>query len=106
MIPESVAVSTVPSTKVVTHVQDVHIERMEKALSIWIEDNVQKNMPLGGPLIRARAMRMYAHLAGAGEASSSDAGMSDAGMSSHSPFQAIRGGLTTLRSAMVTATLN
>ena len=41
-IRERVAASTVPSSKLVTHVWDVHIERMEKALSVWIEDNVQK----------------------------------------------------------------
>ena len=46
VIRESVAASTVPSTKVVTHVRNVHIERMEKALGVWIEDNAQKNMPL------------------------------------------------------------
>ena len=43
-IRESVAESAVPNTKVVTHVRDIHIERMEKALSLWIEDIAQKNM--------------------------------------------------------------
>ena len=73
--------SAVPSTKVVTHIRDVHIERMEKALSVWIEDNVWKNMPLSGPLIHAKAMRMYVHLAGARGTSTSDAGMSNMGTS-------------------------
>ena len=40
-IQESVAASAVPSNKMVTHVWDVHIERMEKALCICIEDNMQ-----------------------------------------------------------------
>ena len=44
VIEESVVTSTVPSTKVVTHIQNVHIESTEKALVVWIEDNVQKNM--------------------------------------------------------------
>ena len=71
----------------ITHVRDVHIERMENALNVWIEDNTQKNMPLSGGLICTRAMRMYAHLAGMGGASTSDTGMSDADMSISSPFQ-------------------
>ena len=76
----------------VTHVRDVHIERMKAALNIWIEDNMQKNMHLNGPLIRAKAMHiMYAHLAGTGGASTCDAGTSDAGPSSSSPCQANRG---------------
>ena len=58
----SVAASIVPSTEVNTHVQDVHIERMEKALNVWIEDNMQRNMPLSGPFIRAKVMPIYAHL--------------------------------------------
>ena len=41
---ESVVASTVPSTKVVTHAQDDHMERMEKVLRVWIENNAQKNM--------------------------------------------------------------
>uniref|UniRef100_UPI00358F7236 putative CENPB DNA-binding domain-containing protein 1 n=1 Tax=Myxine glutinosa TaxID=7769 RepID=UPI00358F7236 len=42
VIRYSARCNTVTSTKVVTHVQDVHIKRMEKALSIWIDNNVQK----------------------------------------------------------------
>ena len=33
-IQERIALSAVPSTKVVTQVQDAHIERMEKALGV------------------------------------------------------------------------
>ena len=61
--------SDVPITKVVTHIRDLHKERMEKTLSVWIEDNAQKNMPLSGPLIRTKAMHMYTHLTGVGGAS-------------------------------------
>uniref|UniRef100_UPI00358FD0A3 tigger transposable element-derived protein 1-like n=1 Tax=Myxine glutinosa TaxID=7769 RepID=UPI00358FD0A3 len=69
----------VSSTKVVTHVRDVHIERMEQALSIWIEDNTQKNMPLSGPLIREKAKtNLRSSGAGVGGASMSDDGTSSA----------------------------
>ena len=62
------------------------MERMEKSLSEWIEDNVQKNMPLNGPLIPAEPMHIYAHLAGEGGTSMSDAGVSDVGTSGPNPF--------------------
>ena len=64
---------------------------METALSVWIEDNVQKNMPLSGLLIHTKAMHMYAYLAGAGGTSTSDTGMRDAGISGVSLFQGSRG---------------
>ena len=50
-----------------------------------MEDNAQKNMPLSGPLIRAKVMRIYVHLADMGGAIMSDVGTSDP-----SPFQASR----------------
>uniref|UniRef100_UPI00358FC47C tigger transposable element-derived protein 1-like n=1 Tax=Myxine glutinosa TaxID=7769 RepID=UPI00358FC47C len=65
-ICESVSASAVSSMKVVTHVWDVHIERMEKALSIWIEDNVQKCIPVSGSLIREKAKQIYDLLSGTG----------------------------------------
>ena len=49
---ESVAASTVTSTKVVTQAKDIHIETMEKALNVWLEDNAQKNVSLTGLLKR------------------------------------------------------
>uniref|UniRef100_UPI00358F9A1E putative CENPB DNA-binding domain-containing protein 1 n=1 Tax=Myxine glutinosa TaxID=7769 RepID=UPI00358F9A1E len=90
VIHESISASAVSSTKVVTHVWDVHIERMVKALSIWIEDNVQKSMPLSGPLVREKAKRIYDHLSGVGGASTSDV-PSDDGTSSATSFTASRG---------------
>uniref|UniRef100_UPI00359001A7 putative CENPB DNA-binding domain-containing protein 1 n=1 Tax=Myxine glutinosa TaxID=7769 RepID=UPI00359001A7 len=89
-IRDCISASAVSSTKVVTHVRDVHIERMEKALSIWIEDNVQKSMPLSGPLICEKAKQIYDHLSGAGAASMSDAPIDD-GTSSATSFPASRG---------------
>ena len=71
---------------------DIHIEAMEKALNLWVEDNAQRNMPLSGPLIHEKAKHVCDHLAGVGGAANmSDAGMSEAGMSGRSPFQAIKG---------------
>ena len=83
--------SAVLGTKVVTQVQDVHIERMEKALNIWTGDNLQKNMPLSGPLICAKAIHMYAYPVDAGGASKHDAGPSYGGTSGPSPFRASSG---------------
>ena len=42
-IRECVAASTVLSTEMVTHIRDVHIERIEKALSVWIEECAEKH---------------------------------------------------------------
>uniref|UniRef100_UPI00358E955F tigger transposable element-derived protein 1-like n=1 Tax=Myxine glutinosa TaxID=7769 RepID=UPI00358E955F len=89
-IRESVLASAVLSMTVVTHVRNVHVERMEKAFNIWIEDNMQKNMPLSGPLIREKAKQIYDHLSGAGGASTSDE-PSDDGTISATSFTASRG---------------
>uniref|UniRef100_A0A2A4JVK0 HTH CENPB-type domain-containing protein n=1 Tax=Heliothis virescens TaxID=7102 RepID=A0A2A4JVK0_HELVI len=56
-IRSSVA-STSLSAKVV---RDPAIEKMEVALSLWIEDRNQKRVPLSGPMIREKAKRLYAH---------------------------------------------
>jgi len=64
---------------------------MKKAFSVWIEVNVQKNMPLIGPLIRAKVMRIYVHLIGKCVTSTLNAGTSDVGTCSPSPFQASSG---------------
>uniref|UniRef100_UPI00358EF441 tigger transposable element-derived protein 1-like n=1 Tax=Myxine glutinosa TaxID=7769 RepID=UPI00358EF441 len=88
-IRDNISASAVSSTKVVTHVRDVHIERMEKAFSIWIDDGVEKSMPLSGPLIREKAKQIYDHLSGTGGASTSDA-LSDDGTSRATSFTASR----------------
>ena len=70
---------TVPGMKVVTNVRDFHIETMEKALNVWLEDNSQKNGPLSGPRIHEEAKQMYDHLVGTGGvANKSDVGTSNA----------------------------
>uniref|UniRef100_UPI00358EB99E putative CENPB DNA-binding domain-containing protein 1 n=1 Tax=Myxine glutinosa TaxID=7769 RepID=UPI00358EB99E len=95
-IREIISSSAVSSMKVVTHVRDVHIERMEKALSTWIEANTQKNMPLSwtshGPLIREKAKQIYVHLSGTGAGGASTSNVScDDGTSSTTSFTASRG---------------
>ena len=42
-IRESGAASATPSTKVVSQVQDIHNEIMEKALSVWMEDKTEEH---------------------------------------------------------------
>ena len=44
-IHKSVMTVIVPSTKVATQVRDLHIEGMEKALNVWVEDSAQKIVP-------------------------------------------------------------
>jgi len=61
-----------------------------RRLSVWIEDNVQKNMSLSGPLIHTLVINMYILITGTGGSSTSDAGMSAVGSSGSSPFQANR----------------
>lgn len=56
-IRSSVA-STSLSAKIV---RDPAIEKMEVALSLWIEDRNQKRVPLSGAMVREKAKRLYAH---------------------------------------------
>ena len=58
-IRESVRSSAPECAKVVSHARNPHIERMEKALNVWIEDNTAKSLPLSGPIIRQKALRLY-----------------------------------------------
>ncbi|XP_066255898.1 tigger transposable element-derived protein 1-like [Euwallacea similis] len=45
------------------------IEKMEKALSIWIDDNCQKRIPSDGNIIKQKALKIYKHLKEHGESS-------------------------------------
>ena len=53
------AASTSLSAKIV---RDPAIEKMEMALSLWIEDRNQKWVPLSGPMVWEKAKLLYAHL--------------------------------------------
>jgi len=50
------------STKVTFVPRDHNLEKMEKALSIWIEDVGQKKVPLDMNMIKVKALRIYEHL--------------------------------------------
>ena len=40
-------------------VHDPAIEKMEVALSLWVEDRKQTRVPLSGPTVREKAKRLY-----------------------------------------------
>ncbi|XP_053145989.1 tigger transposable element-derived protein 1-like [Hemicordylus capensis] len=84
-IRTSVVSGTSQSLKVVFHPREPHMERMEKALSLWIEDQTQKNVPLSGPVIREKALQLYRRFAAeSGQAAATPGG-------TESGFQASRG---------------
>lgn len=58
-IRNAAAQGTVYATKSSSYTRDVLMVKMEKALFMWIEDHAQKNIPLDGELIRAKAMELY-----------------------------------------------
>ena len=61
-IKASVASGTASSAKVTFMPRDPIIEKMEKALNVWIEDQTQKKVPLSSLVIREKALRIYKHL--------------------------------------------
>uniref|UniRef100_UPI00358E3E0E tigger transposable element-derived protein 1-like n=1 Tax=Myxine glutinosa TaxID=7769 RepID=UPI00358E3E0E len=61
-IRASVAASIPKSAKVSFMSRDPKLEKMEKTLNLWIEDQTQKRVPLNGPVIREKAKRLYEHL--------------------------------------------
>ena len=44
------------------YIRDPCVERMEKALLIWIDDNQQKNIPMSGEIIKEKALGLYSRL--------------------------------------------
>ncbi|XP_064421091.1 tigger transposable element-derived protein 1-like [Latimeria chalumnae] len=72
-IRASVAAGAPQSAKVAFQSRDPNIERMEKALNVWIEDKTQKKAPLSGPVIREKALHIYKNFCeeSGGEGSSS-----------------------------------
>uniref|UniRef100_A0A8C4QHC6 HTH CENPB-type domain-containing protein n=1 Tax=Eptatretus burgeri TaxID=7764 RepID=A0A8C4QHC6_EPTBU len=71
-IRASVAASIPKSAKVLFITRDPNLEKMEKTLNLWIEDQTQKQVPLNGSIIREEAKRLYDDLmkASGGEGSS------------------------------------
>jgi hypothetical protein len=75
-IRESVGQSVPVSAKVSCVVRDRALVKMEKTLSLWIEDMSQKNVPVDQNMIREKALILYEHYrqtGGSGD-SSSEAG--------------------------------
>jgi hypothetical protein len=63
-IRTSIGRSTATGNKVTSRTRDPAIEKMEKALSIWIEDQSQKKVPLTTLLIKAKAIKLFEHFKG------------------------------------------
>ncbi|GFV44926.1 tigger transposable element-derived protein 1 [Trichonephila clavipes] len=47
------------STKFASYTRDVLLERMERAIAIWIEEQVQRRIPVSGYLIQEKALQFY-----------------------------------------------
>lgn len=50
------------SAKRVARTRDIDMIRMEKSLFIWIDDCVNKKIPLSGRIIQQKALKIYNHL--------------------------------------------
>lgn len=58
----SVAAGSITSAKYSARSRSSIIEKMEKALSIWIDDCGAKNIPLCGNIIKEKALKIYKYL--------------------------------------------
>ncbi|GFY00936.1 tigger transposable element-derived protein 1 [Trichonephila clavipes] len=47
------------STKFASYTRDVLLERTERAIAIWIEEQVQRRIPVSGYLIQEKALQFY-----------------------------------------------
>ncbi|XP_017891414.1 tigger transposable element-derived protein 1-like [Ceratina calcarata] len=68
-IRSAVAAGSLTSAKHAARPRAPIIEKMEKALSIWIDDCCQKRIPLDGNIIKQKALKIYKHLKEQGESS-------------------------------------
>ncbi|XP_076749054.1 putative CENPB DNA-binding domain-containing protein 1 [Xylocopa sonorina] len=55
--------------KRVARTRDIDVVRMEHALIIWMEDCLEKRIPLNGNTIRQKALQIYKHLKENGQSS-------------------------------------
>uniref|UniRef100_UPI00358EF42B tigger transposable element-derived protein 1-like isoform X1 n=1 Tax=Myxine glutinosa TaxID=7769 RepID=UPI00358EF42B len=80
-IRASVAASIPKSAKVLFITRDPKLEKMEKTLNLWIEDQTQKRVSLNGPVIREKAKQLYEDLmqASGGEGSSTSSFLASKG---------------------------
>ncbi|GFV99030.1 tigger transposable element-derived protein 1 [Trichonephila clavipes] len=58
-IRKSVISGTKLSTKFASYTRDVLLERTERAIVIWIEEQVQRRIPVSGYLIQEKALQFY-----------------------------------------------
>ncbi|GFU57239.1 uncharacterized protein TNCV_3634291 [Trichonephila clavipes] len=58
-IRNSVISGTKLSTKFALYTKDVLFERTERAIAIWIEEQVQRRIPVSGYLIQEKALQFY-----------------------------------------------
>ncbi|GFV31073.1 tigger transposable element-derived protein 1 [Trichonephila clavipes] len=58
-IRKSVISGTKLSTKFDSYIRDVLLERMERAIAIWIEEHVQRRIPVSGHLIQEKSLQFY-----------------------------------------------
>ncbi|GFY34280.1 tigger transposable element-derived protein 1 [Trichonephila clavipes] len=58
-IRKSVISGTKLSTKFASCTRDVLLERTERAIAIWIEEQVQRRIPVSGYLIQEKALQFY-----------------------------------------------
>ncbi|GFV99679.1 tigger transposable element-derived protein 1 [Trichonephila clavipes] len=58
-IRKSVICGTRLSTKFASYTRDVLLERTERAIAIWIEEQVQRRIPVSGYLIQEKAFQFY-----------------------------------------------
>ncbi|GBL86580.1 Tigger transposable element-derived protein 1 [Araneus ventricosus] len=58
-IRASVAAGCSESLKRTSHVRDTTLELMEKALIHWVEENIQKKIPIEGDAIRQKAVEIF-----------------------------------------------
>ncbi|CAK9814436.1 Putative CENPB DNA-binding domain-containing protein 1 [Anthophora quadrimaculata] len=63
-IRSSVASGTLSSSQCSSYTRNPIIENMEKALMIWMDDNMQKKIPMNSLMIREKAVHIFNRLKG------------------------------------------
>ncbi|CAH2283238.1 CENPB DNA-binding domain-containing 1 [Pelobates cultripes] len=61
-IPTSATTSTATSAKKITRSRSYDLEEREKRLSIWIDDALERNMPLRQAILMEKAKSIFPHI--------------------------------------------
>ncbi|KAM4642161.1 putative CENPB DNA-binding domain-containing protein 1 [Discoglossus pictus] len=61
-IRTSATTSTASSAKKITRSRSYALEEIEKRLSIWIDDEMERNMPLSQAIMMEKAKSIYVHI--------------------------------------------